>query len=448
MLLLLIDFILIGGILPLIERKFLALVQRRVGPNYLGYKGRFQFIADALKVFFKEYFYLAKTNNVQYLTMPLNYFSLTLFFIFLFFFDSNLLLYDNNYSIIFFYIILIYTNLILFFSGIITKNKFAIISANRVSVFIFTLDIVFSCFLLLLIMFAGSFSLVHIKDYKFFNIISPHVFFIIPIIFLIFLIDSNKAPFDMFEAESELVMGYSTEYGGFLFGLYILTEYIHIYFFSFLIYFCLFIFLLNLINYFLKICIDFYDNFFSLFFFFNFVMLMAVVMFYNTENTLKKCMYLYLFLFLIIYFLFLFEIHQYFGFLIFTETTLIFFLCNLCLVYFNLSLKNKKKNFFIFLFIFFFFEKKKLSVNEYYTDYIGIILNGDLNDFSSVFFLFEFNFLFIFFLLNLLFVTFFVIFRSNNFFFFSKKKKKERTVLKSFNIIFTSIFKPSIKKFK
>lgn len=238
--LLLIDFILLGGILPLLERKFLSLVQRRVGPNYMGYKGRLQFIADALKVFFKEYFYLSKINSIKYLSMPFCYFSVTLFFIFIFFFDSNLVLYDNNYSIIFFYIILIYTNLILFFSGVYTKNKYATLSSNRVAIFIFTLDIVFSCFLLLLILFCHSFSLNHIKDYKFFNFISPHFVSILPIVFLIFLIDANKAPFDLFEAESELVMGYSTEYGGFLFGLYILTEYIHIYFFSFLIYFCIF----------------------------------------------------------------------------------------------------------------------------------------------------------------------------------------------------------------
>ena len=60
---LLIDFILIGGVLPLVERKYLALIQRRVGPKYVGYKGRLQFIADAIKVFFKDYFYLFKISK-------------------------------------------------------------------------------------------------------------------------------------------------------------------------------------------------------------------------------------------------------------------------------------------------------------------------------------------------------------------------------------------------
>lgn len=49
----LINITLIGGILPLIERKYLSLIQRRVGPKFVGYKGRLQFIADALKMFLK-----------------------------------------------------------------------------------------------------------------------------------------------------------------------------------------------------------------------------------------------------------------------------------------------------------------------------------------------------------------------------------------------------------
>jgi len=52
----LINLTLIGGILPLIERKYLSLIQRRVGPKFLGYKGRLQFIADALKMFLKGVF--------------------------------------------------------------------------------------------------------------------------------------------------------------------------------------------------------------------------------------------------------------------------------------------------------------------------------------------------------------------------------------------------------
>lgn len=58
------------AIITLIERKVLALVQRRVGPNYIGYKGRFQFIADALKLLLKHIFVITKVNKLLFLVFP------------------------------------------------------------------------------------------------------------------------------------------------------------------------------------------------------------------------------------------------------------------------------------------------------------------------------------------------------------------------------------------
>ncbi len=75
----LIDFILIGGVLPLLERKYLALIQRRVGPKYVGYKGRLQFIADALKVFLKDYFYIFRVNKFFFYFLPFFFFNINLY---------------------------------------------------------------------------------------------------------------------------------------------------------------------------------------------------------------------------------------------------------------------------------------------------------------------------------------------------------------------------------
>ena len=63
-------FILIGGVIPLIERKYLSLIQRRVGPKFVGYNGRLQFLADALKLLFKEIIYLIHTNKVLLVIIP------------------------------------------------------------------------------------------------------------------------------------------------------------------------------------------------------------------------------------------------------------------------------------------------------------------------------------------------------------------------------------------
>ncbi len=235
LLLILIDFILIGGILPLLERKILSLVQRRVGPYYVGYKGRLQFLADALKVFFKEFIYLAKINNSIYLLLPLFYFYLNLILFFLFIYSDNVFYIDMNYYIIYMYIILIYSNIILFFSGLFSKNKYSILSASRIVFFIFSLDILFSIFIIILILLCESFDfqqIQYLKSFGYFNFLGV---LLLPMLIIIFLLDANKAPYDLFEAESELINGYAIEYSGFLFGIYILVEYLHILFFSYII---------------------------------------------------------------------------------------------------------------------------------------------------------------------------------------------------------------------
>lgn len=76
--LIIITTVLVGGVLPLIERKFLSLIQRRVGPNIVGHKGRLQFIADALKLFLKEVIFLRTTNVSRAVLLPLTYLLLNL----------------------------------------------------------------------------------------------------------------------------------------------------------------------------------------------------------------------------------------------------------------------------------------------------------------------------------------------------------------------------------
>jgi NADH-quinone oxidoreductase subunit H len=70
MIILFIVFTLIIATVTLIERKVLALVQRRVGPNYIGYKGRLQFLADALKLLFKHITIISRTNRALFIAIP------------------------------------------------------------------------------------------------------------------------------------------------------------------------------------------------------------------------------------------------------------------------------------------------------------------------------------------------------------------------------------------
>jgi NADH:ubiquinone oxidoreductase subunit H len=74
-------FILIGGILPLYERKKLSLIQRRVGPKFVGLDGRLQFIVDAIKIFLKEYIFIFFTNKYYFLLLPIITLIVNLFFL-------------------------------------------------------------------------------------------------------------------------------------------------------------------------------------------------------------------------------------------------------------------------------------------------------------------------------------------------------------------------------
>ena len=71
-------FVLIGGLLPLLERKYLSLIQRRVGPKFIGFNGRLQFLTDALKVLLKEFIVLKKVNKVFYIFIPVIFLFLNL----------------------------------------------------------------------------------------------------------------------------------------------------------------------------------------------------------------------------------------------------------------------------------------------------------------------------------------------------------------------------------
>jgi NADH-quinone oxidoreductase subunit H len=75
-------FILLGGIIPLVERKVLSLTHRRVGPKIIGFKGKFQFLADAFKLLIKEFFLPKKTNKFFFFLLPIFLLNLNLFLTF------------------------------------------------------------------------------------------------------------------------------------------------------------------------------------------------------------------------------------------------------------------------------------------------------------------------------------------------------------------------------
>lgn len=226
-------FTIVIATITLVERKVLALVQRRVGPNYIGHKGRLQFIADALKLLVKHIHVLSNVSRLLFVLIP----ALILITSYLFWVNliwaPNLSLCEIEYNLFLMGLISGVFSYLLILVGWLTNNKYSILAANRVVVMSLNLEILLNFLILTLIIFSESlsfFQIVAIQDNYHWNIalFLP----ILPVLIIIFLLETGRIPFDLAEAESELIAGYTTEFGGFFFALFYLGEYFHLYCFS------------------------------------------------------------------------------------------------------------------------------------------------------------------------------------------------------------------------
>lgn len=232
----LILFILIGGILPLYERKILSLMQRRVGPRYVGYKGRLQFLADAVKVLIKESIYLFGVNKIFFFLLPISFLNLNCLLVLNIIWANNTSYYSIEYNILFFIIIEIMSHIIIMITGIILKNKYTLIASSRSLNITFIAELFTTTLLSIVFIVFNTFSinflLVTLNNYYKTILLLP----MIPLFVFLFLVSNGKVPFDLIEAETEIIMGYHVEYSGFLSAIYILVEYIHVLFFLYFLF--------------------------------------------------------------------------------------------------------------------------------------------------------------------------------------------------------------------
>jgi len=218
--------------LTLIERKILSLVQRRVGPFFVGYKGRLQYIADALKLFIKGIVVPYESNKFWFVMMP----SVSASVCYIFWMNSvwgpSISIFELEYNIVLASLLSIFFGYCIMLTGYVSRNKYAVLASVRCAVLMLNLEIFLGLLIINIIIFSESFCFsvfVVYQEFFWFFIIFLIVF---GLIIITFLLETNRTPFDLAEAESELIAGYTVEYGGFYFALYYLGEYFHLFFFS------------------------------------------------------------------------------------------------------------------------------------------------------------------------------------------------------------------------
>ena len=219
--------------LTLIERKFLALVQRRVGPNFVGYKGRLQYIADALKLFVKGALIPDESNRFLFVTIP----SIAVAICYSFWMNGvwgpSISLFEIEYNLIYVSLFSVLFGMCVILTGYFSKNKYAMLAAVRTGIGMLNLELFLGLMVLNIIFITESFSFLPLVIYQE-NYWFIFIFILISgLLIITFLLETNRAPFDLPEAESELVTGYTTEYGGFFFG-FILFRWIFAFIFFFL----------------------------------------------------------------------------------------------------------------------------------------------------------------------------------------------------------------------
>jgi len=218
--------------LTLIERRVLALIQRRVGPAFVGYKGRLQYIADALKLFTKGALIPDESNKFWFITIPAVVAALCYSLWMNSVWGPSLCLFELEYNLVFVSIFSVLFSFCIILTGYFSRNKYAMLGSIRCCIVTLNLELLMGLMILNLTLFSSSFSFLPLVVLQETFWLFLTFFGMLGLISIIFLLETARAPFDLSEAESELVSGYNVEYGGFYFGLYYLGEYLHLFFFS------------------------------------------------------------------------------------------------------------------------------------------------------------------------------------------------------------------------
>lgn len=221
--------VLLALFVVLVERKFLAYAQRRMGPAVMGRNGAFQIALDLVKLLTKEIFLIPRPSTALAPVFLALLYAVQLMFSQNFIWGPSLFIFENVDSLILYHLILVlFSNIFFVLVGLISQSRYAIIGTVRALVHVISLDIFVTILYSLLVFSSQSANFhdfVNVQNiYWFFFLYSPAASAFV----VILLLESKRTPFDHAETESEVVAGYAVEYSGPMLMMFFLAEYLHL----------------------------------------------------------------------------------------------------------------------------------------------------------------------------------------------------------------------------
>ena len=211
-----------------LDRRVWAFVQKRKGPNVVGPFGLLQSIADALKYIFKEIIIPASSNKVIFILAPIVTMTLALVSWAVIPFSENFVLANINVGILYLFAVSSLGVYGIIMGGWASNSKYPFLGAIRSAAQMVSYEVSIGIIIINVLLCVGSLNLSDIV------LAQEKIWFIIPLfpMFVIFFIsalaETNRPPFDLPEAEAELVAGYQTEYSGMMYAMFWLGEYANI----------------------------------------------------------------------------------------------------------------------------------------------------------------------------------------------------------------------------
>ena len=211
-----------------LDRRIWAFVQKRQGPNVVGPFGLLQSLADALKYIFKEVIIPSSSNKVIFILAPIVTMTLALISWAVIPFSATQVLADINVGILYLFAVSSLGVYGIIMGGWASNSKYPFLGAIRSAAQMVSYEVSIGVIIINVLLCVGSLNLNDIV------IAQENIWFVLPLfpMFVIFFIsalaETNRPPFDLPEAEAELVAGYQTEYSGMMYAMFWLGEYANI----------------------------------------------------------------------------------------------------------------------------------------------------------------------------------------------------------------------------